>query len=133
MTTAQKRPPTKTRTRKHGRGGATQMPMSPDPKNPMRYMMRLSQEEQVAFNQEVSTRTTERSQQCTSQQQGPAERPIQAGGLVDKSKSPANKNAVAPADDRRNRPPPPGGPTMSPYSFRSSRRPPQSGGVGTFR
>jgi len=94
---------------KQAESGATQMPMSPDPKNPMRYMMRLSQEEQMAFNQEVSTRTSERSQQCTSQQQGPSERPIQAGGLVDKSKSPANKNAVAPADDRRNRPPPPGG------------------------
>jgi hypothetical protein len=65
--------------------GATQMPMSPDPKNPMPYMMRLSQEEQVAFNQEVSTRTSERSQQCTSQQRGPTERPIQAGGLVDRS------------------------------------------------
>ena len=94
---------------KQAETGATQMPMSPDPKNPMRYMMRLSQEEQAAFNQELSTRTAERSQQCTSQQQGPTERPIQAGGLVDKSKSPANKNAVAPADDRRNRPPPPGG------------------------
>ncbi len=89
--------------------GATQMPMSPDPKNPMRYMTRLSAEEQAAFNQEVGAKTAERTQQCTSQQQGPAERPIQAGGLVDKSKSPANKNAVAPADDRRNRPPPPGG------------------------
>ena len=46
-----------------------------------------------------------------SKQQGPTERKIESGGLVDRSKSPANKNAVATSnnEERRNRPPPPGG------------------------
>jgi hypothetical protein len=79
--------------------GAATMPMSPDPQNPMRYMTRLSPEEQVAMNTEVGERTSTAMQQCTSNQRV-VERPIQAGGLVDKSKSPANKNAQPTSRER---------------------------------
>ncbi|HEX5048581.1 MAG TPA: hypothetical protein VFX89_15815 [Gammaproteobacteria bacterium] len=75
-------------------GGAT-MPQSPDPKNPMRFMMRLSSEEQLAMNNEVMEKTTKMQQDCAQGRTGMVEREITAGGPVDRTKSPANKNATA--------------------------------------
>lgn len=69
------------------------MPQSPDPKNPMRYMMRLDSNEQMALNQDVMEKTQELSTQCTAGTGKIKEREIKSGGLVDRSKSPANKNA----------------------------------------
>ncbi len=88
-------------------GGAT-MPQSPDPQNPMRWMMRLSPEEQLAWNTEVANQTTERSAQCTSSTPI-VEREIESGGLVDRSRSPANRNARPERQAARNTPPPQGG------------------------
>jgi hypothetical protein len=82
-------------------GGAT-MPQSPDPKNPMRFMMRLSPEEQLAMNNDVMERTTKMQKECTEGRTGIVEREITAGGPVDRTKSPANKNATAaPKDPNR--------------------------------
>lgn len=71
------------------------MPQSPDPKNPMRYMMRLDSNEQMALNTEFSTRSQEEMARCQAMSGDGKikERPIKKGGLVDKSKSPANKKA----------------------------------------
>jgi hypothetical protein len=88
-------------------GGAT-MPQSPDPQNPMRWMMRLSPEEQLAWNQEAADATTQRSAQCTSSTPI-VEREIESGGLVDRSRSPANRNARPQQRAARNTPAPQGG------------------------
>ena len=82
-------------------GGAT-MPQSPDPKNPMRFMMRLSSEEQLAMNTEIMERTTKMQQECTQGRTGIVERELTSGGPVDRTKSPANRNAK-PAPQNPNR------------------------------
>src|SRR6185503_18874809 len=57
--------------------------------------MRLTGEEQVAMMQEYSARSQEESAKCSggNKSSTPRAREIKAGGLVDKSKSPANHNA----------------------------------------
>ena len=42
------------------------MPMSPDPKNPMRYMMRLGPDDQMAVNQEHATATQALMAKCSA-------------------------------------------------------------------
>jgi hypothetical protein len=73
--------------------GGTAQPKAVDPSNPVRYMMRLSGEEQVAMMQEYSARSMEESAKCTGGGSTPKAREIASGGLVDRSKSPANQNA----------------------------------------
>jgi hypothetical protein len=77
-------------------GGATAMPQSPDPKNPMRYMTRFSAQDQMAINQEYSTLSQQMIADCSAQADVTAkspERQAKSGGLVDHSKSPSNPNA----------------------------------------
>ncbi len=45
-------------------GGATSMPQSPDPKNPMRYMTRLTPDDQIAMAQEQATRSQQIMASC---------------------------------------------------------------------
>ena len=75
--------------------GGTAQPKAVDPSNPVRYMMRLIGEEQVAMMQEYSARSQEESAKCMAMAGNGRvkEAPIKSGGLVDQSKSPANKNA----------------------------------------
>ena len=84
-------------------GGGTTMPQSPDPKNPMRFMMRLSSEEQLAMNTDIMERTTKLQQDCTQGRTGVVERELTSGGPVDHTKSPANKNATAAPEKNPNR------------------------------
>jgi|GEM_PF-1094779 len=73
---------------------ALMMPVSPDPSQPMRYMMRLTQEEQMAVNQEYAVQSQAMTAQCSAQaNSGVTARAPSTGGLVDHSQSPANPNA----------------------------------------
>jgi hypothetical protein len=76
------------------------MPQSPDPKNPMRYMMRLSTpEEQLKIGQESSKQSQEILASCSAgsgsspRSTNTKKRDWSSGGLVDHSTSPANKEA----------------------------------------
>jgi hypothetical protein len=69
------------------------MPTPADPSNPTRYMLRLTTEEQVLMMQEYSTRSQIESTRCSQISTQPEERKPKSTGLVDHSKSPANKNA----------------------------------------
>ncbi len=83
--------------------GGTAQPKAVDSSNPVRYMMRLTGEEQVAMMQEYSARSQEESAKCTGGGSStPKERPIQSGGLVDQSRSPANRNAK-PTPEKKDR------------------------------
>lgn len=70
-------------------------PTPADPSNPARYMLRLDSNEQVAMMQEYARQNEIESAKCTSMSARMEERDYtQSGGLVDKSKSPANKKAA---------------------------------------
>lgn len=73
----------------------TPMPVPADPSNPTRYMMRLSSEEQMSMMQEFLKQSQEETAKCSAMASSGRieERPVKSGGLVDKSKSPANKQA----------------------------------------
>ncbi|HBR15609.1 MAG TPA: hypothetical protein DD723_08760 [Candidatus Omnitrophica bacterium] len=70
-------------------------PTPPDPSNPTRYMLRLDSNEQVVMMQEYSRQSQEETAKCSAMAGSGKieERPVKSGGLVDKSKSPANKQA----------------------------------------
>jgi hypothetical protein len=70
-------------------------PTPADPSNPARYMMRLDPNEQVAMMQEYARQNEIESAKCSNMgSQGGARDYTKGGGLVDKSKSPANKKAT---------------------------------------
>ena len=71
------------------------MPAAVDPSNPMRYMLRLSSQDQLTINTEYATRSQTEMAKCSAGAgKAPEARNLASGGgLVDYSQSPANKNA----------------------------------------
>ncbi len=67
------------------------MPKAIDPSNPTRALMRLTTDEQMALNTEYSKQSQAAIAEC--QKTGPTRNTPKSGGLVDRSKSPANKRA----------------------------------------
>lgn len=80
--------------REAGETGAA-MPKTTDPNNQYRAMMRLTDaNEQMALGEKYSARSQEEMAKCSAQSSHKIqEREIKSGGLVDHSKSPANKKA----------------------------------------
>nr|MBP9855121.1 hypothetical protein [Candidatus Omnitrophota bacterium] len=69
------------------------MPKAVDPANPSRAMTRLTMDDQMTLNNEYSKQSQELMASCQTQESPRMGREPKSGGLVDKSKSPANKKA----------------------------------------
>lgn len=83
-------------------GSGQMMPKPVDPKNPARALTRLSTEEQMTLNTEYSKQSQDLMGKCQESAPGRSTgRPIKSGGLVDRSKSPANKNAPKPTPKKK--------------------------------
>ncbi len=72
------------------------MPKPVDPNNPARALMRLSTDDQMALNTEYSKQSQAMMAEC--QKTSPTRKTPKSGGLVDRSKSPANKKAKVNTD-----------------------------------
>lgn len=78
------------------------MPNPVDLENPSRYMTRLSMDDQMKLNTEYSKKSQDEIAKCSAMAGDGKikEREIKSGGLVDQSKSPANRNAKPEPKDK---------------------------------